>query len=262
MTKIAIYAICGASESRSAYYEFLDHCYEEADFTLVLPTSRAAYGTVPGVSYRPFRFDDARNAALAMVPIDIDVCVVMDIDERLSKGWSKILREAWIPGATFAAITFDPNVNLVEKGIKVNPFLQLQRVHGRFGWRWRHPCHEALEPCMGTPLHKVDASKIVMTHHPDVNKPRPDYLAMLAWGQQEEPANMRPLFYYARELMFQGHYEKAIEGFELWLQMEREMQMPNPPDHQQAVAFIELCKGCIQQKASGQPVRLPLDRPV
>jgi len=33
------------------------------------------------INVSPFRFDDARNAALALVPADVDVCVSLDMDE-------------------------------------------------------------------------------------------------------------------------------------------------------------------------------------
>ena len=36
--------------------------------------------------FEPFRFDDARNASLAMVPDDADVCVCTDIDEVFHRG--------------------------------------------------------------------------------------------------------------------------------------------------------------------------------
>jgi glycosyltransferase involved in cell wall biosynthesis len=37
--------------------------------------------TVVEVGVDPFRFDDARNASLAAVPLDADYCVALDMDE-------------------------------------------------------------------------------------------------------------------------------------------------------------------------------------
>ena len=42
--------------------------------------------TVHKIAIRPWRFDDARNAGLALVPADADVCVTMDMDEFLEPG--------------------------------------------------------------------------------------------------------------------------------------------------------------------------------
>ncbi len=32
------------------------------------------------INVKPFRFDDARNAALALVPDDVDVCLSLDME--------------------------------------------------------------------------------------------------------------------------------------------------------------------------------------
>jgi hypothetical protein len=40
--------------------------------------------TVHKIAIRPWRFDDARNAALALVPADADVCVTMDMERPRS----------------------------------------------------------------------------------------------------------------------------------------------------------------------------------
>ena len=36
--------------------------------------------TVHRIGIRPWRFDDARNAVMALIPGDVDVCVTMDMD--------------------------------------------------------------------------------------------------------------------------------------------------------------------------------------
>lgn len=43
----------------------------------------------------PWRFDVARNMALGLVPIDIDICVICDLDERFEPGWRKKLEQIW-----------------------------------------------------------------------------------------------------------------------------------------------------------------------
>src|SRR5258708_33154724 len=49
------------------------------------------------ISIRPWRFDDARNAAMALIPADVDVCCTMDMDRFLEPGWRAKLEAAWAP---------------------------------------------------------------------------------------------------------------------------------------------------------------------
>ena len=46
---------------------------------------------------RPWRFDQARNAALALVPDDVDICVSLDLDELIMPGWRRVLEGLWKP---------------------------------------------------------------------------------------------------------------------------------------------------------------------
>lgn len=50
--------------------------------------------TVYQIHISPWRFDDARNAALALVPKDADYCVAMDLDEIMLPGWYEKLQKA------------------------------------------------------------------------------------------------------------------------------------------------------------------------
>ena len=68
----------------------------DADYRIVADTGsddgtvdllRSAGVTVHRIAIRPWRFDDARNAALALIPDDVDVCCTMDMDEFLEPGW-------------------------------------------------------------------------------------------------------------------------------------------------------------------------------
>jgi len=87
--------------------DFVARWYEsakDADYLLIADTG-STDGTVEralelginvvDVRVSPWRFEDARNAALAALPDDIDMCVSLDMDEVITPGWKKILTEAW-----------------------------------------------------------------------------------------------------------------------------------------------------------------------
>ena len=50
--------------------------------------------------FEPFRFDDARNMSLDLVPLDVDFCISLDADETLSKGWRQKIEDALEPLTT------------------------------------------------------------------------------------------------------------------------------------------------------------------
>ena len=180
-------------------------------------------------SIEPFRFDDARNAALALVPHDIDICVALDIDETLRPGWREALEKAWVPGTTSAWVTFHFNPEMI--------FLQNNRVHARHGYRWKYPCHEGLYPDRIT-TKSVDAPDCVLEHWPDTTKPRPDYLALLRLGLDEYPDDPRMLFYYGRELYFRQEYKAAVLVLNRYLTRK---VPPVPWERDYATRYIAEC---------------------
>lgn len=180
------------------------------------------------ISVEPFRFDDARNAALALVPADVDVCISLDMDEVLSDGWRNELiwsAKEWEGNRCVQAnITFDYH------GRK---FVQNTRVHSRHGWRWRHPYHEALYPSMSQ-RHEVNLPNFVMTHAPIGEKKRPNIaLHNLAWGEFEQPCDARMMFYYGRELLWSGYKEQGLRKLLAFVQ-----QYPNAIDVPEARALL------------------------
>lgn len=151
----------------------------------------------------PWRFDTARNAALALVDPKADVCVSLDIDEVIQPGWREALEKAWTPGTTRLAykMWFTPD-----------SCDWINRIHARNGYIWRHICHEALyaEP-RATELVK-QAPGLEVRHLPN-NSPRPSYLPMLEAGVKEEPGSKRMVFYYARELFYHNRWQDAERMF-------------------------------------------------
>ena len=91
--KIAVYAICKNEEQ---FVKRFCESAKEADLILIADTgstdntvieARACGATVYEIAITPWRFDKARDAALALIPRDIDVCIALDLDEMLQPGW-------------------------------------------------------------------------------------------------------------------------------------------------------------------------------
>ena len=88
--KVAVYTI---AKNEEQFVERWFNSAKDADYLLIADTGSSdktvelakSFGiNVYSVNVNPFRFDDARNAALALIPADIDYCISVDMDEVLS----------------------------------------------------------------------------------------------------------------------------------------------------------------------------------
>ena len=211
--KIAVYTIALNEE------QFVEPWFEsakEADYLLIADTgstddtikkAKALGINVINVNVRPWRFDIARNAALAFIPLDIDLCIALDMDEVLLPGWRQKL-EAIPEGTTRPRYQYTWNWN--PDG---TPGLQYggDKIHARIGYRWKHPVHE-VAVAYGVPEIQ-NWTDIEIHHHADNSKSRSQYLPLLNVAVQEDPYDDRNAHYYARELYFNGMLDEAAKEF-------------------------------------------------
>ena len=152
------------------------------------------------VSIKPFRFDDARNAALALVPSDADVCLSLDMDEVPEEGTIQTIKETWDKETTRGWLWWETG----------NKWKNNNRLHARHGYRWIKPCHEVTTKY--TPGEEVYVDyDLVVYHKPDNAKSRNQYLPMLEFAVKEDPRDARMWAYLTREYFFHQKWEKVIE---------------------------------------------------
>lgn len=175
------------------------------DNTVALAKECGAY--VPEINISPWRFDDARNAALALIPKDVDICVSLDLDEELQPGWREEIERVWVPGTTRLKYKFDWGAGIA---------FYYEKIHGRKGYRWTHPCHEYPVPYMIEEKFAV-SDMLMVIHKPDPTKSRGQYLPLLEMSVREDPIDPRNAFYYARELSFHSRWADAIRECERYL---------------------------------------------
>ena len=205
--KICVYAI---SKNEEMFVERFCKSAKDADLILIADTGSTdktvelaqRFGAeVPSICITPWRFDDARNAALALIPRDFDVCVSLDLDEELQPGWREEIERVWTEGTTRLRYGFDWGAGIVFK---------YEKIHARHGYRWTHPCHEYPIPYLINEQY-ADTDMLMVIHKPDPTKSRGQYLHLLEMSVKEDPIDPRNAFYYARELSFHGHWQRAIE---------------------------------------------------
>jgi glycosyltransferase involved in cell wall biosynthesis len=204
--KIIVYAIC---KNEAQFVARFCAAAREADQVIVVDTGSTdetcnllvAHGaTVHQVHISPWRFDDARNAALSLVPADADICVSLDLDEILQPGWREEVEKAWTAGTTRLRYLFDWGHGIT---------FYSEKIHARSGYRWHHPCHERIVPDRLTEVWQ-DIHKLLVVHQPDETKSRGQYFDLLRISIEEDPNCARNAFYYARELSFYRHWDDAI----------------------------------------------------
>lgn len=218
--KVAVYTIAKNEQ------QFVDRWWEsakEADYIYIADTGSTdltRYNAflkgikVVDIKISPWRFDDARNAALAAIPLDADYCIALDMDEVLLPGWREELEKAHEQGWTRPRYKY--TWSWTEDG---KPGLQYggDKIHARKGYRWKHPVHEVLvtndsEETQGW----ID---LQIHHHPDTSKSRGQYFPLLELSVREDPYDDRNAFYFARELFFYNLHEKAAQEFKRYLEL-------------------------------------------
>ena len=237
--KIAVYTI---ALNEAKFVKRWHESAKDADFILIADTGSIddtiALAEELGIniiriSLKPWRFDDARNAALAAIPADVDFCIALDMDEVLVEGWREKL-EAINPATTRPRYSYtwswnpDGSASLVYGGDK---------IHARNGYRWKHPVHEVLT-CQGEEVQEWIGLEI--HHHPDDAKSRGQYFPLLELAVKEDPDDDRNAFYYARELFFHNYTEKAIAEFKRHLSLPKSTWAPERAASMRYLAKLEI----------------------
>jgi glycosyltransferase involved in cell wall biosynthesis len=219
--KIAVYTIALNEE------KFVERWYESAknaDYLLIADTgstdktkriAKKLGINVIDISIKPWRFDDARNAALASLPSDIDMCVSLDMDEVLDEGW----REA-IEKTTATQILYKYTHSWNNKDQTIPGRISSQaKVHARYGYRWKFIVHEYIVPDRNS-KHVVEKSEeLHIIHYPDNDKARTLYDNLVKDALDEEPNSHRYQLYYAKALMTEDA-EKSAKEYKKFISMK------------------------------------------
>jgi len=222
--KIAVYAIM---KNEVQFVERFLNSAKDADIVVIGDTGSTdgareeairLGASVHDIHISPWRFDHARNAVLALVPKDIDICISLDVDEVLNEGWREEIERVWVPGKTTRLeYLFDWG-----HGIR----FRYQKIHARHGYFFWHPVHEY--PVYDKRIEEVWAytDMLLVSHYPDPTKSRGQYLDLLELSVKEDPRCPRNAFYYARELTFYSKWHEAVAALHKYLNMP-EATWPN-----------------------------------
>lgn len=214
--KIAVYAI---SKNEEQFVKRFCDSAKDADIILIADTGSTDQTVIEGrihgavvheIFVSPWRFDMARDTALALLPPDIDVCISLDLDEELQPGWRDEIERVWKAETTRLRYKFDWGAGIA---------FYYEKIHARRGYRWHHPCHEYPVPDKRLTEVWAHTDMLLVVHKPDPTKSRGQYMDLLQLAVDEDPRCPRNAFYYARELTFNHRWQEAVAALEKYLAM-------------------------------------------
>lgn len=221
--KIAIYTIA-KNESHNVS-DFAQNCLD-ADYVLVGDTGSTDetvqllednnVNTVL-LNILPWRFDTARNAVLSLLPADIDLCIPLDLDERLPADWRDILENAWDSKYTRVQCRYAHNVlpdgSYSRIGIK-------KFIHTRGEYLWRHRVHEDIYYVGERNEKTCSIPNLLITHHQAQDRDGTRYHHLLDRECRSRQGTPRHIFWLARDKMQLQDWKSAQYWFQQYLNCE------------------------------------------
>ncbi len=200
----------------------LDHSTDGT--TDILREMGAHVDTTP---LEPWRFDHGKNAALALVPGDIDFCLNVDLDEEVSEVAKDAL--SLIDGAfTRVCHLYRPDGNS-------GRVREETRLHRRHGYTWKWPVHEELVYNGKEKIQFID--DVLLTQWP--NKKRGHtWTDRLLDAIRLYPNSPRMRLFCGRDLYFDGRFTDALNQLSIFVRMRDAFSL----DKAYAFSLISKCQ--------------------
>jgi glycosyltransferase involved in cell wall biosynthesis len=212
--KIAVYTIALNEEKHVQKWH---ESAKDADLLLIADTgskdktkfiAKSLGISVYEIAVSPWRFDVARNASLALVPEDYDICIQLDMDETLQPGWRQKVEEAFASGNNWPI--YKHVTSRTAKG-KIRTFQNYFKIHPRKGFIWKYPIHEVITPLPGVEYLRNEID-LEVDHNQDHTKSRNSYLNLLELAVYEDPKDWRMNHYLNREYLYNKDWVKVLKS--------------------------------------------------
>lgn len=217
--KLCAYTIC---KNESKFVDtWVQGLQNEVDYICVLDTGSTddtldKFKKYPNVIVSqkeiiPWRFDDARNEAMKLIPEDTDVVMTVDLDEVYNSGFREHIEKAFNEGYNLISgykVVYENGVQTSRLGGE----LSLPIVADYKNWHWEYPVHEYLAYYDETKIKEVVIPEIICNHYPDLSKSREQYLDILKkWYESSDIPDAICVEKYSVELYQRGFYEASYQ---------------------------------------------------
>ena len=167
--------------------------------------------------FDPFRFDDARNRNLEMVPEGRDtICWTIDLDERFCSDWYQITKEAFETHPNFYKFKYKYAPTHSDSGEPLN--IQIyDKCHQRLGAYWEKPIHEWLLYKSPYQEQYVDGyvevamDKVLVHHYKNEKTDRNQYIDLLKQRLEDNPYDVEALHHLTSEMCQRGESQRALD---------------------------------------------------
>jgi tetratricopeptide (TPR) repeat protein len=166
----------------------------------------------------PWRFDTARQEALHLVPEDVELCISIDMDERLESGWQDKLKAEWKEECNYGNYRY---ISAWQDKAKTIPATESARtrIHLRKGFHWERPVHEIPVPDEDTDINVCDTTLLVK-HYSD-NKQR-NYEPLLTQILELNPNDANTRLQRGGEFVQKREWANALIDYECWLKLTKD----------------------------------------
>lgn len=214
--KIAVYTI--ALNEESNVQQWYDSA-KDADYLLIADTgstdktirlAKKLGINVVKISISPWRFDDARNAALACLPHDIDMCISLDMDEVLVEGWREALESI---DKDTTQVLYEYVWSWRDPQSRTQPAIRflINKVHSRHGYRWKYIVHELPLPDRNTKHVEKFLKNFKIHHYQDIEKESSRYNQLILDAFEENKEGPRYWAYLIELYIANKDNDKAKE---------------------------------------------------
>ena len=210
--KIAVYSI--ALNEEKFVHRWAESA-KDADMILLADTgsrdktrfiAKSLGVTIHQIEVNPWRFDVARNASLALIPEDFDLCIQLDLDEVLPDGWREKVEAAWHAGNKWPIYR---HVTSRHSDGTARSYQHYFKIHPRKGFIWKYPIHEVLVQT-DNESHNRQVIDLEVDHLKDFTKPRNSYLNLLEAAVMEDPTDWRMGHYLTREYFYNQNWPMVL----------------------------------------------------
>ena len=219
--KLTVYGICKDEISNIEKYI---KCFHQADYLCILDTgstdgtweylqdAKKKYSNliIDQKIITPWRYDEARNYSLELVPNDTTIFFMVDLDEIIKDdNWVQIIKSNWNPLFSRGMYIYNRQTDPVS-GAVTQQFNEY-RIHN-YIWHYKGIVHEQLvDIANNRNFYEDECIQIPITiwHYP-TNPNRESYIELCERGVQNEPLNWLMHLQLAAEYEVHQLFDKAI----------------------------------------------------
>lgn len=151
---------------------------------------------VYNISVYPWRYDVARNTLVSNIPLDSDIAISLDVNQRLSTNWYGHLINEWISGTSKISCPYSSYGKCP---------VESQRIHAARGYHWLRPVFEILNTKPNEQIVRTSNIEILDAY----NFKHGDWFSMIELALVENPTDSELLWRLGASYAAQYNWDQS-----------------------------------------------------